>query len=158
MFFIYYDSVALCIVMQITLYLWSLLFAILVVLISIIPVAVSRYSNNFKIKNIQMPRALFNVLPMWGKRAYWAHQNCFESICLHSPAVLLAIILSLHGIVLPEISIKAAFLYPIFRLLYLASYLSNRFLLRAFFWGGGLGCSIIIYVNSLHAVFSYELG
>jgi uncharacterized MAPEG superfamily protein len=37
------------------------------------------------------PRAIFERLPAWGKRAAWAHQNCFEALTLHASACLLCL-------------------------------------------------------------------
>ena len=48
----------------------------------------------YSIENMSAPRALFDELPDFGKRAVWCHQNCWESISIHAPACLLCLITS----------------------------------------------------------------
>lgn len=46
---------------------------------------------SFKMAVLANPRAMFERLPDWGKRAAWAHQNCFEALSLHAHAFLLCL-------------------------------------------------------------------
>ena len=71
---------------------WSLCLSVGVVLLSIIPLTFGRVKAGYSYENMSAPRALFNELPDFGKRAVWCHQNCWESISLHAPACLLCLI------------------------------------------------------------------
>ena len=73
-------------------FVWSLCLSVGVVLLSIIPLTVGRVKAGYSYENMSAPRALFNELPDFGKRAVWCHQNCWESISLHAPACLLCLI------------------------------------------------------------------
>ena len=70
----------------------SLCLSVIVVLLSIIPLTLGRFKAGYSIENMSAPRALFDKLPPFGKRAVWCHQNCWESISLHAPACLLCLI------------------------------------------------------------------
>ena len=65
---------------------------------------------------------MFERLPAWGRRASWAHQNCFEAFTLHAPACLLALV---AGVSAP-IAMAAAWLHPLLRLLYIGAYVGNH--------------------------------
>jgi uncharacterized MAPEG superfamily protein len=52
-----------------------------------IVVAYARAVNNY---DMSAPRAMFDRLPDWGKRATWAHQNGWESFVLFTAAALMA--------------------------------------------------------------------
>ena len=78
---------------QATMIAWGLCSSVLVVLLSIIPLTIGRIKAGYSIKNMSAPRAFFDQLPNFGKRAVWCHQNCWESITLHAPASLLCIYL-----------------------------------------------------------------
>ena len=71
---------------------WSLCLSVGVVLLSIIPLTIGRVKAGYSVENMSAPRALFDELPSFGKRAVWCHQNCWESISLHAPACLLCLI------------------------------------------------------------------
>ncbi|WP_320674621.1 MAPEG family protein [Prochlorococcus sp. MIT 1341] len=136
---------------------YSLIASAVLVFITIIPLAIARYRNSLDlIRDIRTPRTLFNQMPKWGKRATWAHKNSFESFTLHAPAILMALITELMiGNKLTGISVKAAILYPIFRLLYIIFYLLNVPIGRALFWGSGMICTGIIYTEGLRWILKY---
>ena len=71
---------------------WSLLLAAGVVVFSTVPLGAARSQANFQMDDLAAPRAMFERLPAWGKRAAWAHQNCFEALTLHAPAALLCLL------------------------------------------------------------------
>jgi uncharacterized MAPEG superfamily protein len=50
-------------------------------------VAITRFQVGF---DISAPRATFDTLPDYGKRASWAHQNSWEAFILYSAAALMA--------------------------------------------------------------------
>ena len=123
----------------------SLCLSSFVVLISIIPLTLGRLKAGYSIENMSAPRALFDKLPEFGKRATWCHQNCWESISLHAPACLLCLI------TIPDssISIIAAWIHPVFRILYIVSYVFDVPKARGIFWASGLFSTAILFKEGL---------
>ena len=133
----------------------SLVSAFLIVIFMIIPLGFARYHRGFTFYYFDEPRIIVNQLKPWERRIEWAHKNSLESFLLHSPALLLAILSILHfNITMSQISVQSAYLYPIFRIFYLISYIAKRSILRAFFWGGGVCCSGVIYFESCKLFFN----
>jgi len=127
---------------------WSLALAAGVVVASVVPLGAARSQANFQIEDLAAPRAMFDRLPAWGKRASWAHQNSFEAFTLHAPAALLCLVL---GVGAPA-AIAAAWIHPALRLLYIGAYVGNVPPLRALCWAGGITCTGILYLEGLRAV------
>lgn len=127
---------------------WSLVLAGAVVVLSTVPLGAARSQANFQMADLAAPRAMFDRLPAWGKRAAWAHQNCFEAFTLHAPAALLCLV---AGVTNP-VAIAAAWIHPALRLAYIGAYVGNVPPLRGLCWAGGLTCSGILYVEGLRAV------
>ena len=127
---------------------WSLLLAAGVVVFSIVPLGAARSQANFQMADLGAPRAMFERLPAWGKRAAWAHQNCFESFTLHAPAALLCLV---AGVTSP-VAIAAAWIHPLLRLAYIGMYVGNVPPLRGLCWAGSLTCSGLLYVEGLKAL------
>ena len=126
----------------------SLLLAAGVVVFSIVPLGAARSQANFQLADLAAPRAMFDRLPAWGKRAAWAHQNCFEAFTLHAPAALLCL---LAGVTSP-IAIAAAWINPALRLAYISAYVGNVPPLRGLCWAVGLTCTGVLYVEGLRAL------
>ena len=133
---------------QLAPFAWSLLLAAGVVVFSIVPLGAARSQANFQLADLAAPRAMFDRLPAWGKRAAWAHQNCFEAFTLHAPAALLCL---LAGVTSP-IAIAAAWIHPALRLAYISAYVGNVPPLRGLCWAGGLTCTGVLYVEWLRAL------
>jgi uncharacterized MAPEG superfamily protein len=127
---------------------WSLLLAAGVVVFSIVPLGAARSQANFQMADLAAPRAMFERLPDWGKRAAWAHQNCFEAFTLHAPAALLCLLAGVSG----PVAVIAAWLHPALRLAYIGAYVANIPPLRGLCWAGGLTCSGILYAEGLKAL------
>jgi uncharacterized MAPEG superfamily protein len=127
---------------------WSLLLAAGVVVFSVVPLGAGRSRANFQATDLAAPRAMFERLPAWGKRAAWAHQNCFEAFTLHAPAALLCLV---AGVASPA-AVAAAWIHPALRLAYIGAYVGNVPPLRGLCWAGGLTCSGILYAEGLKAV------
>ena len=51
----------------------SLVLAGLVVLLSLVPLGAARSQADFTMADMAAPRAMFERLPAWGRRASWAH-------------------------------------------------------------------------------------
>ncbi|MCP9927857.1 MAPEG family protein [Cyanobium sp. CH-040] len=136
---------------------WSLLLAAGVVVFSTVPLGAARSQANFQMADLAAPRAMFERLPAWGKRAAWAHQNCFEAFTLHAPAALLCLLAGVgaatEGAPLAvKAAVAAAWLHPALRLAYMGAYLGNVPPLRGLCWAGGLTCSGILYLAGLQAM------
>ena len=131
---------------------WSLLLSGAVVIASLIPLGAARSQADFKPSDLAAPRAMFDRLPDWGKRANWAHQNCFEAFTLHAPACLLALVAALHGAPMGATAVLAAWLHPALRLGYIGAYVANVPLLRSLCWAGGILCTAILYGEGLRGV------
>ena len=124
---------------------WSLCLSVMVVLLSIIPLTLGRIKAGYSMENMAAPRALFNELPDFGKRAVWCHQNCWESISIHAPACLLCLI------TVPDsnISLIAAWIHPFLRLLYIAAYVFNIPIARGLLWASGTFTTLVLYKEGI---------
>ena len=76
---------------------WGLLLGAAVVVASLVPLGAARSQADFTLADLGAPRAMFERLPAWGKRANWAHQNSFEAFILFAPACLLALLAGAQG-------------------------------------------------------------
>ena len=124
---------------------WSLCLSVLVVLLSIIPLSLGRIKAGYSIKNMSSPRAFFEELPDFGKRAAWCHQNCWESISIHAPACLLCMLVSADS----NISLIAALIHPLLRLLYIGAYVLNFSIARGLIWASGVLTTLVLYREGL---------
>ena len=127
---------------------WSLLLAAGVVLGSLVPLGAARSQADFTIADLAAPRAMFERLPEWGKRANWAHQNSFEAFTLFAPAALLCLV----GHVSAPAAVTAAWIHPALRLGYIGAYVANIPPLRSLCWAGAMVCTGILYLEGLKAV------
>ena len=127
---------------------WSLCLTAGVVVASLIPLGAARSQADFTMADLAAPRAMFDRLPEWGKRAAWSHQNCFEAFTLHAPAALLCL---LAGVSSP-VAVAAAWIHPLLRLAYIPAYVGNMPPLRGLCWAGALTCSGLLYLEGLKAV------
>ena len=91
-----------------TAFAWSLCLSAVVVLLSIWPLTYGRVKAGYSVENMSAPRALFDELPDFGKRAVWCHQNCWESLTIHAPACLLCLITS----VVSPVAVTSAWVHP----------------------------------------------
>ena len=127
---------------------WSLLLAAGVVVFSTVPLGAARSQANFQMDDLAAPRAMFERLPAWGKRAAWAHQNCFEALTLHAPAALLCLVAGVGS----PVALAAAWIHPALRLAYIGVYVGNVPAVRGLCWAGGLVCTGVLYAEGLKAV------
>jgi len=127
---------------------WSLLLAAAVVVSSIVPLGAARSQADFILADLAAPRAMFERLPDWGKRANWAHLNSFESFALFAPAVLLCLFSGVSA----TAALLAAWIYPGLRLAYIVAYVVNQPLARSLSWAGGMTCIGILYVEGLRVI------
>ena len=124
---------------------WSLFLSVLVVLLSTIPLTIGRIKAGYSMKNMSSPRALFNDLPEFGKRAVWCHQNCWESISLHAPGCLLCLLTMTDS----NSAIIAAWVHPFCRLIYIGAYVFNIPIARGIIWAIGISATLVLYKEGL---------
>jgi uncharacterized MAPEG superfamily protein len=131
---------------------WSLVLSGAVVVLSLVPLGAGRSQADFTPADLAAPRAMFERLPAWGKRANWAHQNSFEAFTLHAPACLLCLLVAPSvAAAAPWLGV-AAWLHPALRLGYLGAYLANVAPLRSLCWAGAILCTALLYSEGLRAV------
>tara|TARA_Y100001968_G_C19178384_1_gene629130 strand:+ start:291 stop:695 length:405 start_codon:yes stop_codon:yes gene_type:complete len=124
---------------------WSLCLSVLVVLLSTIPLTLGRIKAGYSIENMSAPRALFDELPDFGKRAFWCHQNCWESISIHAPACLLCLITAPDS----NLSLLAAWMHPVLRCLYIGAYVFNIPIARGLIWASGVFTTLVLYEEGI---------
>ena len=124
---------------------WSLCLSVGVVLLSIVPLTIGRVKAGYSAENMSAPRALFDELPDFGKRAVWCHQNCWESISLHAPACLLCLITLTDS----NVAIISAWIHPLLRVLYICAYVFNIPTARGLMWASGILTTILLYKEGL---------
>lgn len=92
------------------------------------------------------PRALFDKLPNYAKRATWAHENAFESFVLFTAAALMAFVTGQQS----SLAGWAAIAYVTARLLYPAFYILNVPIGRSLmFLTGSLSIATLIGLSLL---------
>ena len=131
---------------------WSLVLSGAVVIASLVPLGAARSQADFTPADLAAPRAMFERLPAWGKRANWAHQNSVEAFTLHAPACLLALVVAAHGWLPSGVAIGAAWLHPLLRLGYIGAYVANVPPLRSLCWAGAILCTALLYSGGLQAI------
>lgn len=91
------------------------------------------------------PRAMFDKLPDYAKRATWAHENAFEAFTIFAPAALMAYVTGQNS----SLAIGAAIAFVVVRLLYSLFYIFNIPLARSLMFAIGSLCSGTLYVLSI---------
>ena len=133
-------------------YGWSLVLSGAVVVASLIPLGAARSQADFTPADLAAPRAMFERLPAWGRRANWDHPTCFEAFSLPAAACLLALVAAQGGSAPAALALAAAWLHPLLRLGYIGAYVANLPPLRSLCWAGGILCTAILYSEGLRGV------
>ena len=94
------------------------------------------------------PRAMFDQLPDYAKRATWAHQNCFEALTIYSAAALMAYVTGVES----NWALWAAIAFLISRLFYSVFYILNIPLLRSLMFAVGSISGYVLFGLSFIAV------
>lgn len=95
------------------------------------------------------PRAMFDKLPPYAKRATWAHQNCFEAFTLFAPAAIMAYVTSQGS----GLALGLAIAHVTARLFYSVFYILNIPLLRSLMFAvGGLGTFTLYFLSCRSAL------
>ncbi|WP_424094605.1 MAPEG family protein [Moorena producens] len=113
-----------------------------------LPFLVVGYSR-FKLGYDQSaPRAMFDQLPPYAKRATWAHQNSFETFIIFSAAALMAYVTGQNS----TLAIGCAIAFVIARVFYSVFYILNIPLGRSLMFAIGSLSSWTLFVLSLSSV------
>ncbi len=118
-----------------TILLGSIAVAAVLVYLPYLIVAITRFQIGF---DISAPRATFDKLPDYAKRASWAHQNSWEAFSLYSVAALMAYATHQDSATV----VNCAIGFTVARILYSIFYITNIPLGRSLMFGVG---SIAIY-------------
>jgi len=123
--------------------IYSILIAALLVYAPFVVVAVGRVQAGY---DIATPRALFDKLPPYAKRASWAHQNSFESFGLFAAAALMAYVTQVNS----PWAVAAVLTYVVARSLYSVFYILNVPLLRSLMFAiGSLSIGTLMVLSVL---------
>jgi uncharacterized MAPEG superfamily protein len=131
-----------------TILLGSIAVAAALVYFPYLIVAITRFQVGF---DISAPRATFDKLPDYGKRANWAHQNSWEAFMLYSAAALMAYTTHQDS----QTVINCAIGFTIARLLYSVFYIVNIPLGRSLMFGVG---SVAIFTLMSMSITSTMIG
>jgi uncharacterized MAPEG superfamily protein len=131
-----------------TILLGSIAVAAALVYFPYLIVAITRFQVGF---DISAPRATFDKLPDYGKRANWAHQNSWEAFMLYSAAALMAYTTHQDS----QTVVNCAIGFTIARLLYSIFYIVNIPLGRSLMFGVG---SVAIFTLMSMSITSTMIG
>ena len=105
-------------------------------------VAIARFQAGM---DLGAPRALFEKLPDYGKRATWAHQNSFETFMPYTAAALMAYVTNQTS----DTVVWAAIAFVAARLCFSLFYLANVPPLRSLAFGVGSAATVTLFYTSL---------
>ncbi|TRU55867.1 MAG: MAPEG family protein [Microcystis aeruginosa Ma_QC_C_20070823_S13] len=94
------------------------------------------------------PRAMFDQLPDYAKRATWAHQNGFETFMIYSAAALMAYVTGVSS----SLAANCAITFVILRLLFSLFYITNIPIARSLMFGLGSLCTYTLFGLSLFKI------
>ncbi|MCU0548133.1 MAG: MAPEG family protein [Leptolyngbya sp. Prado105] len=128
-----------------SLLLIAIAIAVIWIYLPFLLVAYGRLQTSNKTETLAAPRAAFDQLPDYAKRATWAHQNTLEAFPIFAAAALMAYVTDQTSTVAGWAAIAwiiARFLYPVF-------YILNIPILRSLMFGIGSICSFTLIGLSL---------
>ncbi|MDX2272258.1 MAG: MAPEG family protein [Cyanobacteriota bacterium] len=73
--------------------LWAVAIAILLIYVPMVWVAWERFRLGY---NLSAPRTMFDQLPPYAQRAFWAHQNAVETFAPFAAAAVIAFVTGPH--------------------------------------------------------------
>ncbi len=85
------------------------------------------------------------ALTGWKQRAYWAHQNAFETFPFFASAAILAAIAAPSSALAPVF----AWAYPALRIGYSLAYVFDRGAVRSLVWTASMVCIVALYAIAL---------
>jgi uncharacterized MAPEG superfamily protein len=122
--------------------LYSVVGAVILIYLPYLVVGYGRAKVGY---DIAAPRAMFDKLPDYAKRATWAHQNSFEAFMIYSASALMAYTTKVES----DLAIKMAIAFLIARTLYSLFYILNIPLGRSLMFGIGSLSSFTLFGLSL---------
>lgn len=131
-----------------TILISAIAIAAFLVYLPFFPVAVGRLRADKEVmETLSKPRAVFDKLPTYAKRATWAHQNAFESFSLFAAAALTAYVAGVDS----ALAGWSAIVYLIARTLYPLFYILNVTLLRSLMFAIGSTCIGTLFVLAVRS-------
>jgi len=124
------------------LFLYCIVVAFLLIYLPFLAVAYARLNIGY---DYCAPRAMFDKLPPYAKRATWAHQNSFETFMIFAVAALMAYATGVNS----PLAVWAALTFITVRLFYSVFYILNIPVLRSLMYAIGLVCSCTLFVLSI---------
>lgn len=125
-----------------TVLLYCLALSAALIYLPFLVVGYARLSQGY---DMSAPRAMFDKLPDYGKRATWAHQNSFETFVTFAVAAIVAYVTGQDSLIVAG----AAIAFVASRLLYSVFYILNVPLARSLMFAIGSTCTAILFVTSL---------
>jgi uncharacterized MAPEG superfamily protein len=125
-----------------TVLLISIAIAAALVYLPFVVVAFGRLQSGY---DMTAPRAMFEKLPDYAKRATWAHQNAFESFSLYTAAALMALVTQQDA---PQV-VWAAIAYGVARTLFPVFYILNIPIGRSMMFAIGSVCIASLFLTSI---------
>lgn len=122
--------------------LLSVAIAAILVYVPYMAVAYGRFQVGF---DPSAPRALFDKLPDYAKRASWAHQNSWEVFILYGSAVMMVCISGKAS----EVNQLTVIIFLASRLLFSLFYIFNLPWLRSPMWATSIICTASLMSTSL---------
>jgi uncharacterized MAPEG superfamily protein len=105
-------------------------------------VAYARFQGGY---DMSAPRAMFDRLPDYGKRATWAHQNSFETFIIYAAAALMAYVTNQDSATVANCAIA----FVIARFLYSLCYIFNIPIGRSLMFGVGSFSTATLMIVSI---------
>jgi uncharacterized MAPEG superfamily protein len=128
-----------------TLLLGSIFVAVFLVYFPYLAVAYARFQVGM---DFGAPRAMFDRLPDYGKRATWAHQNSIETFAPYAAAALAAYVTGVDS----SAAGWAAVAFVGARTLFSVAYIANIPVLRSLMFGIGQVSMLTLFVQALQRV------
>ncbi|ELS03330.1 putative membrane protein [Xenococcus sp. PCC 7305] len=125
--------------------LYSIVGAVVLTYAPFLVVGFARFQSGY---DQSAPRAMFDKLPDYAKRATWAHQNCFEALTIFTAAALMAFVTGVES----DWALFAAIAFLISRLFYSVFYILNVPILRSLMFAVGSLSGYVLFGLSLLAV------
>ncbi|MEB3341299.1 MAPEG family protein [Okeania sp.] len=128
-----------------TIFLDCIALAALLVYAPFLVVAYGRVKVGY---DLGAPRALFEKLPNYAKRASWAHQNSFETFILFATASIMAYLTEQDSV----LAIIAALTFVVGRFFYSIFYIFDVPIGRSLMFAISSSCTAILFILSLSSV------
>ena len=122
--------------------LYSVVGAVILAYAPFLVVAWGRLQNGY---NQSAPRAMFDKLPAYARRASWAHQNSFEALTIYGLAALMAYATGVES----DWAKIAAIAFIVARSLYSIFYIADIPLLRSAMFATGFVSASTLFALSI---------